>query len=113
MRLLLVSAVIAAVAGCTSSATPECTKAADCSPTTQSTCLSCPATAAKYCEGTKCVDKGAADRSITINLTTPRQLPLRSLRWTAVTFRSSKEIASCAGGAGCTAEAVTCDTIAS
>jgi len=112
MRLFLASAVIAALAGCTSSVQPECTKAADCAATTQSSCLSCPATAARYCEGTRCVDKGAADRAITLNLTTPRQLPLRSLRWTAVTFRSTKEIASCAGTAGCTADAVTCETIA-
>lgn len=110
MRQFLAGTLAMLTVACAPAAAPECTKAADCGAATTTSCQSCPGANARYCEGQKCKDP-PAKRTVTLDLSTPRNLDLKSTRYVAYSIRSAKEIASCAGGAGCAADAVTCETV--
>ncbi|MBI5498164.1 MAG: hypothetical protein HY904_24390 [Deltaproteobacteria bacterium] len=104
---LLVAAVM--TAGCPQKA--ECDSAADCGPLEPGATSNAPARAPKYCTGGTCTDPPGGTTTLVVDLTTPRNVAVDSIRYAVVDYKAANVESACEGRPNCPAATATCDDI--
>ncbi len=109
MVLAAVAVVVAAGTGCPNN-DPECSAAGDCAALEMGVNSNAPRRAPTHCEGGSCVAPPGGSSALVLDLTTPRNVAVESIRYAVVSLKSAKTAGACPTG-NCTAETVTCDAV--
>ena len=89
------AALAALVAGCTGKAA-ECTGASDCAALESGTSANAPRRATRYCESGSCKDAPAATTTVLLDLSTPRNVAVESIRYAVVATAGGGQTVDCA-----------------
>lgn len=91
MRTMLTGSLWLAVlltAGCPT-AKSECSTAGDCAALVSGAASNAPPRAPKYCEGGACVDPPSGTSALSVDLSTPRNVAVQSIRYAVLSYKGA------------------------